>query len=235
MSLLEIQELRAAYGGIKALKGVSLHVDEGEIVAVLGANGAGKSTLLKCISAMKKPDSGSITFMGKSVPRHPYGVVAAGLTHVPEGRRIFTHLTVQDNLLAGAYCRNDKAAIKEDLEKVYALFPRLKERIKQYGGHLSGGEQQMLAISRGLMARPKLMMLDEPSLGLSPVLVDHILEIIVAINKTGATIMLVEQNALRALEICSRAYILTVGNIERSGTGPELLADPALRSLYLGE
>jgi branched-chain amino acid transport system ATP-binding protein len=233
--MLSIQDLHAAYGGIKALKGVSLRVDAGEIVAVLGANGAGKSTLLKCVSRLEKAVAGQITFLGKSLPRRPYQVVQSGLVQVPEGRQIFTHLTVFENLMAGAYCRNDRKGIKEDIEKVYALFPRLKERERQYGGHLSGGEQQMLAISRGIMARPVLMMLDEPSLGLAPIIVEQIFEIIREINKAGTTIMLVEQNAREALSVCNRAYIMETGTVRQSGTGAELLAGDALISSYLGD
>ncbi len=233
--MLKINNLHAAYGGIKALKGVSIEVNEGEIVAVLGSNGAGKSTLLKCISAVEKPTEGTIEFYGKAVPKKPYDVVAEGIVHVPEGRQIFTHLTVYDNLLVGAYLRKDAGGIKEDLEKVYTLFPRLKERLNQYGGHLSGGEQQMLAISRGIMARPKLMLLDEPSLGLAPIIVDQIFEILTEINKQGTAIMLVEQNAVKALAICHRAYILSVGSVERAGTRDEILASSDLSKAYLGE
>jgi branched-chain amino acid transport system ATP-binding protein len=233
--MLEVRDLHAAYGGISALKGVSLRVNPGEIVAVLGANGAGKSTLLNCISRMENAASGRIIFRGKDLPRHPYQVVRSGLVQVPEGRRIFTHLSVYENLMAGAYCRKDRRGVREDLDRVYALFPRLKERERQYGGHLSGGEQQMLAISRGIMARPSLMMLDEPSLGLAPIIVDQIFRIIAGINRDGATILLVEQNAGKALDICHRAYIMSTGTIERSGTGAELLAGDSLIRSYLGE
>ncbi len=233
--MLKINDLHAAYGGIKALKGISMQVNEGEIVAVLGSNGAGKSTLLKCISSMEKPVAGTVEFCGKQVSKRSYEVVSEGLVHVPEGRQIFTHLTVLDNLMVGAYLRNDHAEIKKDLEMVYTMFPRLKERESQYGGHLSGGEQQMLAISRGIMARPKLMMLDEPSLGLAPIIVDQIFKIIKQVNKLGTAIMLVEQNAFKALSICDRAYILSVGSIERQGTRDELLADDTLSKAYLGE
>lgn len=233
--MLKITDLHAAYGGIRALKGVSLEINEGEIVAVLGSNGAGKSTLLKCISSVVKPTSGSIEFFGKPVPKRDYDVVGTGLVHVPEGRQIFTHLTVCDNLMVGAYLRKDPKGVKEDLEKVYTLFPRLKERVNQYGGHLSGGEQQMLAISRGIMAHPKLMMLDEPSLGLAPIIVNQIFEILSEINKAGTAILLVEQNAFKALSICNRAYILSVGLIEKSGTREEILADDSLNKAYLGD
>ncbi|MDR1908548.1 MAG: ABC transporter ATP-binding protein [Spirochaetaceae bacterium] len=232
--MLEVRDLHAEYGGIKALRGVSLRVEAGEIVAVLGANGAGKSTLLNCISRVENASAGRISFMGKELPRRPHQVVRSGLVQVPEGRRIFTHLTVRENLMTGAYCRRDRRGIREDLERVYALFPRLKERAGQYGGHLSGGEQQMLAISRGIMARPSLMMLDEPSLGLAPIMVDQIFEILKEINRAGATILLVEQNARKALTLCSRAYIMSTGTMERSGTGAELLVDEALIRSYLG-
>lgn len=233
--MLKIDNLHAAYGGIKALKGVSLEVNEGEVVAVLGSNGAGKSTLLNCISSVVKPTEGSIEFMGNPVPKRDFGVVGVGLVHVPEGRQIFTHLTVRDNLLVGAYLRNDPKGVKEDLDRVHKLFPRLEEREHQYGGHLSGGEQQMLAISRGIMARPKLMLLDEPSLGLAPIIVNQIFEIITEINKAGTSIMIVEQNAFKALSICDRAYILNVGLIEKSGTREEILCDDTLSKAYLGE
>ncbi len=233
--MLKIDNLHAAYGGIKALKGVSLEVNEGEVVAVLGSNGAGKSTLLNCISSVVKPTEGSITFMGNPVPKRDYAVVGTGLVHVPEGRQIFTHLTVRDNLMVGAYLRTDAKGIKEDLDRVHKLFPRLQERENQYGGHLSGGEQQMLAISRGIMARPKLMLLDEPSLGLAPIIVNQIFEILTEINKAGTSIMIVEQNAFKALSICDRAYILSVGNIAKCGTRDEILADNSLSKAYLGE
>ena len=233
--MLKIDNLHAAYGGIKALKGISLEVREGEVVAVLGSNGAGKSTLLNCISSVVKPTEGSIEFLGSPVPKRDYGVVGTGLVHVPEGRQIFTHLTVLDNLMVGAYLRTDIKGIKEDLDRVHKLFPRLKEREHQYGGHLSGGEQQMLAISRGIMARPKLMLLDEPSLGLAPIIVNQIFEIISEINKAGTAIMIVEQNAFKALSICDRAYILSVGMIEKTGTREEILCDDSLSKAYLGE
>jgi branched-chain amino acid transport system ATP-binding protein len=233
--MLEVRDLHAEYGGIRALKGVSLRVEAGEIVAVLGANGAGKSTLLNCISRMKHASSGIITFKGRELPRRPHQVVRSGLALAPEGRRIFTHLSVYENLMTGAYNRRDRRGIREDLERVYALFPRLRERAGQYGGHLSGGEQQMLAISRGIMARPGLIMLDEPSLGLAPIIVDQIFEIIKEINRGGATILLVEQNARKALGICDRAYIMSTGTMEREGTGADLLADDSLIRSYLGE
>jgi len=233
--MLRIENLHVSYGGIKALKGVSLYLEEGEIVAVLGSNGAGKSTLLKSISSVVKPTSGVIEFRGRQMPRKPYDVVATGLVHVPEGRQIFTHLSVYENLMVGAYRRHDHHEIQKDLETVYEMFPRMRERKSQYGGHLSGGEQQMLAIGRGIMARPKLMMLDEPSLGLAPIITDQIFEIVTEIRRRGTSIMLVEQNAFKALSICDRAYILSVGEIDRSGTGEELLADTSLSAAYLGQ
>lgn len=232
--MLKITDLTAGYGGIKALKGITMEVNEGEIVAVLGANGAGKSTLLKCISSVMKPTGGTIEFLGNPIPKRPYDVVESGLVHVPEGRQIFSKLTVMENLKVGCGLRKDTKGIQEDFDRVFELFPRLKEREKQYGGLLSGGEQQMLAVGRGIMARPKLMMLDEPSLGLAPIIVNQIFEIIKEINEQGTSIMLVEQNAKKALKICDRAYVLNVGNVMKTGTRDELLADETLTSAYLG-
>lgn len=232
--MLKITDLTAGYGGIKALKGISMEVNEGEIVAVLGANGAGKSTLLKCISSVMKPTGGKIEFLGNPIPKRPYDVVESGLVHVPEGRQIFSKLTVMENLKVGCGLRKDAKGIQEDFDRVFELFPRLKEREKQYGGLLSGGEQQMLAVGRGIMARPKLMMLDEPSLGLAPIIVNQIFEIIKEINEQGTSILLVEQNAKKALKICDRAYVLNVGNVMKTGTRDELLADETLTSAYLG-
>lgn len=233
--MLKIENLKAAYGGIEALKGISLEANEGEIVAVLGANGAGKSTLLKCISSVMKPTAGSIRYLDAPVPSKPYDVVKAGLVHVPEGRQIFAKLTVMENLRVGCNLRSDAAQIKKDFERVFTMFPRLKERETQYGGLLSGGEQQMLAVARGIMARPKLMMLDEPSLGLAPIIVSQIFSIVKEINRQGTAIILVEQNANKALEICDRAYILSVGRIQVSGTRDQLLADDTLSKAYLGD
>lgn len=233
--MLKIENLKAAYGGIQALKGISLEVNEGEVVAVLGANGAGKSTLLKCISSVMKPTAGSIEFLNAPIPSKPYDVVASGLVHVPEGRQIFAKLTVMENLRIGCTLRSDTAKINEDFKRVFDLFPRLKERKNQFGGLLSGGEQQMLAVARGIMARPKLMMLDEPSLGLAPIIVSQIFEIIAEINKLGTSIILVEQNANKALAICHRAYILSVGKLEISGTREELISNDTLSKAYLGE
>ena len=233
--MLEIKDLYASYGGIKALRGVSLNVASHEIVAVLGANGAGKSTLLKAISAMHKCDSGSITFMGQPIPAQPFKVVQMGLSHVPEGRQIFADLTVRQNLMIGAFQRTDHKEIEEDLEMVFGYFPRLKERINQYGGLLSGGEQQMLAVSRGLMARPSLMMLDEPSLGLAPIIVNQIFDILQEINRKGTAILIVEQNAFKALTIAHRGYLMTTGKIESSGNAKDLLANENLSEVYLGK
>ena len=233
-AILKIDNLKAAYGGIHALRGVSLQVEEGEIVSVLGANGAGKSTLLKCISAVMKRTDGTIEFMGKPIPNKPHEIVEAGLVQVPEARQIFAKLTVMENLRVGVGNRKDADGIKRDYERVFAMFPRLKEREKQYGGLLSGGEQQMLAIARGIMANPKLMMFDEPSLGLAPVIVTQMFEIIKEINDEGCSILLVEQNANKALQISDHAYIMQTGEVVRYGTGAELLADDTLSAAYLG-
>ena len=234
-AMLKVDNLSAAYGGIQALRGVSLEVQEGEIVSVLGANGAGKSTLLKCISSVMKTTGGTVEFMGKPVSKKPYEVVEAGLVQVPEARQIFAKLTVYENLRIGSNFRKDQNGIKEDIERVYSIFPRLKEREKQYGGLLSGGEQQMLAIGRGMMARPKLMMFDEPSLGLAPVIVQQVFEVIKELNKEGLSIMLIEQNAQKALSISDHAYIMQTGKVVMHGTGKELLADENMVSAYLGE
>lgn len=233
--LLKVNDLEAAYGGIKALRGVSLQAEEGEIVAVLGANGAGKSTLLKCISSVMKTTGGSVEFDGKPVSKKPYEVVRSGLVQVPEARQIFAKLTVEENLRVGSNQRKDTAEIKKDMEHVYTLFPRLKEREKQYGGLLSGGEQQMLAIGRGLMARPKLLMFDEPSLGLAPVIVQQVFDIIREINKEGTTVLLIEQNVNKALALCDHAYIMQTGKVVAYGTGEELLKDESITAAYLGE
>ena len=234
-AILKVDNLSAAYGGIQALRGVLLEVQEGEIVSVLGANGAGKSTLLKCISSVMKTTGGTVEFMGKPASKKPYEVVEAGLVQVPEARQIFAKLTVYENLRIGSNFRRDQSGIKEDIERVYSIFPRLKEREKQYGGLLSGGEQQMLAIGRGMMARPKLMMFDEPSLGLAPVIVQQVFEVIKELNKEGLSIMLIEQNAQKALSISDHAYIMQTGRVVMHGTGKELLADENMVSAYLGE
>jgi branched-chain amino acid transport system ATP-binding protein len=233
--LLDICDLSVYYGGICALNQVSLHVDQGEIVAVIGANGAGKSTLMKTIAAVKNPTSGLITFKGQAVMKDAHKVVTSGITLVPEGRRIFSPLSVRENLLVGAYTRSNRQEIEKSMEDVFLLFPRLKERINQRGGTLSGGEQQMLAVGRALMSQPQMLMLDEPSLGLAPIIIDVMFETIVRLNREmGLTILLVEQNASLALEMCHRAYVLKTGQIIMEGTGRELLEDPRVRASYLG-
>ena len=235
MALLEVKDLTAAYGGIQALRGVSLTVEEGQIVAVLGANGAGKSTLLKCISSVMKPTGGTIEFLGKPVSQKPYEVVEAGLVQVPEARQIFAKLTVAENLRVGSGLRKDADGIRRDMERVYTMFPRLKEREKQYGGLLSGGEQQMLAIGRGIMAKPKLMMLDEPSLGLAPIVVDEMFDKFKQINRElGVTILVVEQNAFIALDAAKRGYIISLGKVVMEGDAKALLDDPNVQAAYMG-
>lgn len=233
-AILKVDNLTAAYGGIQALRGVSLQVEEGAVVSVLGANGAGKSTLLKCISSVMRPTGGTIEFLGQPVSKKPYEVVEAGLVQVPEARQIFAKLTVEENLRVGSGLRKDHDGIKKDMERVYAMFPRLKEREKQYGGLLSGGEQQMLAIARGIMAKPKLMMFDEPSLGLAPVIVSQVFEILKEINAEGVSIMLIEQNANKALGISDYAYIMQTGVVVGEGTGKQLLEDDTMAQAYLG-
>ena len=233
-TILKVDNLTAAYGGIKALRGVSLEIEEGEVVSVLGANGAGKSTLLKCISSVMKTTGGTIEFLGKPTSRKPYELVQAGLVQVPEARQIFAKLTVEENLRVGAVHRSDAAGIKADMDHVYEIFPRLKERHKQYGGLLSGGEQQMLAIGRGMMARPKLMMFDEPSLGLAPVIVSLVMDTIKKLNQEGTTVMLIEQNAKKALSISDRAYVLETGAITAEGTAQDLLNNEEIVKAYLG-
>ena len=231
--MLKIDDIHVYYGAIHAIKGVSFEVNEGEIVALIGANGAGKSTILKTVSGLMHPRSGSITFMGENISHaDAYKLVRQGLAHVPEGRRIFLQMSVQENLDMGAFTQ--KNVSKEDLEKVFDLFPRLKERRYQVAGTLSGGEQQMLAMGRALMSHPKLMMLDEPSMGLAPILVDQIFSIIKDLHKAGTTILLVEQNASKALQIADRAYVLETGNITLSGTGAELASSDEVRKAYLG-
>ena len=232
--ILKITDLSAAYGGIRALDGVSLEVGRGEIVAVLGANGAGKSTLLKCLSGEQKILGGKVEFDGEPLPSKSHNIVQKGMVIVPEGRQIFYRLTVYDNLMIGCCQRNDQDGINRDLETVYQMFPRLKERTNQYGGTLSGGEQQMLAIGRGLMARPKLLMLDEPSLGLAPIIVTQIIDTLRRIANDGTTILLIEQNAKKALQIADRAYVMNVGHIVMEGTGKELLENEQLMQAYLG-
>lgn len=234
MALLEIENVHVAYGGIQALQGVSLHVNEGEIVTIIGANGAGKSSLLNAISAIVPLNKGEIVYKGQQLPYKPHQVVAKGIVQVPEGRQVFANLNVEENLRIGAFLRRDKAAIEADLEHIYTRFPRLKERREQYAGSLSGGEQQMLVIGRGLMARPGVLLLDEPSLGLAPILVAEIFSIIRDINAEGTTLLLVEQNARKALSVADRAYVLETGKIIREGSGTSLLTDPSVQEAYLG-
>ena len=234
MPLLEVSGLVAGYGAISAVKGIGLSVNEGEIVTLIGSNGAGKSTTLRAISGIIRARSGRIAFKNSPIDRmEPHKIVSLGISHVPEGRGIFHRMSVLDNLLLGAYQRRDN--LTSDLDRVYTLFPRLKERLSQPGGTLSGGEQQMLAIGRALMARPKLLLLDEPSMGLSPLLVETIFATIAEIRAQGATVLLVEQNALMALEIADRAYVLESGTITLEGSGAELAENDSVRRAYLGE
>lgn len=232
--MLTVKDLHVSYGGIRALKGVSLAVNKGEIVTIIGANGAGKSTLLNTISGFLKPTRGEILYNNEKLAHRPDLIVKTGICHVPEGRLIFANLTVTDNLILGAYLRNDSKAIKEDLEKVFTLFPRLKERELQLAGTLSGGEQQMLAMGRALMTNGELVLMDEPSLGLAPLLVQTVFDIILQIRALGKTILLVEQNAFKALDIADRAYVLEQGRIVKQGPAAEIARDPAVRAAYLG-
>lgn len=233
--MLKVENLCVSYGAINALRGISFEVHKGEIITLIGSNGAGKTTTLHAISNIIKKQSGSVVFKGTDITNFSADkIVKQHLIQVPEGRRIFANLSVRENLELGAYLRNDKAGIKRDMEMVYELFPRLKERLKQNAGTLSGGEQQMLAMGRALMEQPSLLLLDEPSMGLAPILVDEIFEIIKKINKTGTTILLVEQNAFKALSIANRAYVLETGSITRSGNAQELISDPAVKEAYLG-
>ena len=235
MSLLEVKDLVVSYGAIKALKGISFDVEQGEIISLIGSNGAGKTTTLHSVSNLIKKVSGSITFDGADITNMPADkIVQMNLIQVPEGRRVFANMSVKENLEMGAYLRRDKDQIKKDLEWCYELFPRLKERLYQFSGTLSGGEQQMLAMARALMSKPKLLLLDEPSMGLAPILVDEIFDIITKINASGTTILLVEQNAYQALSIASRAYILETGEITKTGKASDLITDKAVISAYLG-
>ena len=235
MSLLKVTDLRVSYGGIEALRGISFDVEQGQIVTLIGANGAGKSTTLRAIAGLVKPAGGSIVFEGRDITTmDPQKVVASGIAMAPEGRRVFDNLTVHEKLRIGAYLRKDEASIREDIDRVYDLFPRLRERSWQLAGTLSGGEQQMLAVGRAMMARPKLLMMDEPSLGLAPLIVKDIFAIIRRLSDSGITILLIEQNANAALRCANVGYVLETGNITMSGTGSQLLSDQRVRDAYLG-
>lgn len=233
--MLEVKDLHVYYGAIHALKGVSFAMNEGEIVALIGTNGAGKSTTLNTISGLLDPEPGQLFFKGEEITNTPpQTIVEMGIIQVPEGRKIFSRMTVRENLEMGAYVFSDRDKIEEDIEKAFIQFPRLKERQKQLGGTLSGGEQQMLAMARSLMSRPKLLLMDEPSMGLAPILVEQVFEIIQEINKQGTTVLLVEQNAQMALSIADHAYVLETGNIVLEGPGEELLTNPLVKEAYLG-
>lgn len=234
--MLKIENLQVAYGGIQALRGISLEVPDGKIVTLIGANGAGKSTTLRTISGLVRAQGGSVSYDGKELLGRPINqILEAGIAQVPEGRRVFANLTVLENLKAGAYLRKDKGGIEKDIKWVYELFPRLEERSWQMAGTLSGGEQQMLAVGRGLMSRPKVLMMDEPSLGLAPLVVQGIFDIIREINRQGVTILLIEQNANMALKTADLAYVLETGRITMSGTGAELLVNESVKEAYLGK
>ena len=233
--MLQVKNLCVSYGAIKALKGISFDVEKGEIISLIGSNGAGKTTTLHSISNIIKKQSGSVFFEGEDISDMSADkIVARNLIQVPEGRRVFANLTVKENLELGAYLRKDKAEIVRDMEKVFSLFPRLKERVRQAAGTLSGGEQQMLAMGRAIMSKPRLLLLDEPSMGLAPILVDEIFEIIKRINADGTTILLVEQNAYKALSIADRAYVLETGEIKKSGLAADLIKDESVKAAYLG-
>ena len=234
--LLQVQDLRVAYGGIQAVKGVSFEVREGELVSLIGSNGAGKTTTMKAITGSLQAAGGHILYLGRDVQdQGPWDLVKQGLVMVPEGRGVFTRMSILENLHMGAYLRSDKAGIASDIERVFALFPRLQERSGQLSGTLSGGEQQMLAMGRALLSRPKLLLLDEPSMGLSPIMVDKIFEVIAQVAAMGVTVLLVEQNASRALKMAQRAYVMESGEISMQGDAKTLLHDPKVRAAYLGE
>ena len=235
-TLLSVKSLRVAYGGIQAVKGVSFDVLEGELVSLIGANGAGKTTTLKAITGTQPAAGGEIEYLGRSIRgQGPWDLVKQGLVMVPEGRGTFTRMTITENLQMGAFVRNDVAGIASDIDRVFAIFPRLKERRNQLAGTMSGGEQQMLAMGRALMAKPKVLLMDEPSMGLSPIMVDKIFEVVSDIHGQGTTILLVEQNASRALQLASRGYVMDSGEVTMSGDAKALLADPKVRAAYLGE
>lgn len=234
--MLEIEELEVYYGAINAIKGISFNVEQGEVIALIGANGAGKTTILHTMTGLVAAKHGSIRFNGKELTKTPaHKIVSMGMAHVPEGRRVFAQLSVYENLMLGAYTRKDKAEINESIEHVYERFPRLKERQNQLAGTLSGGEQQMLAMGRALMSKPSIILMDEPSMGLSPLYVSEIFDIIQEINKSGTTVLLVEQNAKKALSIANRAYVLETGNIALSGDAHELMDNEQVKKAYLGE
>jgi len=235
-TLLKITGLQVAYGGIKAVKGVDLHVNEGELVTLIGSNGAGKTTTMKAITGSLPPASGDIEYLGKNIKgKGAWDLVRDGLAMVPEGRGVFARMTIIENLQMGAYIRNDKAEIAADMEKMFTIFPRLRERKDQLAGTMSGGEQQMLAMGRALMSRPKVLLLDEPSMGLSPIMVDKIFEVVREVSAQGVTILLVEQNASRALGIADRGYVMESGIVTMNGDAKDLLNDPRVRAAYLGE
>ena len=236
MAMLEIKDLEVYYGVIQAIKGVSFEVHEGEVIALIGANGAGKTTILHTITGLIAPKAGKVTFEGQDITRMPgHKIVTKGIAHVPEGRRVFADLSVLENLKLGAYTRKDKKEIEDSMEMIYNRFPRLKERRNQLAGTLSGGEQQMLAMGRALMSKPRIILMDEPSMGLSPIFVNEIFKIIEDVSKAGTTVLLVEQNAKKALSIADRAYVLETGNITLSGNAKELMNDDSVKKAYLGE
>jgi branched-chain amino acid transport system ATP-binding protein len=235
-TMLKVTGLKVAYGGIQAVKGASFEVNQGELVSLIGANGAGKTTTLKAITGIQPSVGGDVEYLGKSIKgQGPWDLVKQGLVMVPEGRGTFTRMTITENLQMGAFIRNDDKQIEEDIDKVFAIFPRLKERRNQLAGTMSGGEQQMLAMGRALMAQPKVLLLDEPSMGLSPIMVDKIFEVVNDIHSRGTTILLVEQNASRALQLASRGYVMDSGEVTMSGDAKKLLNDPKVRAAYLGE
>ena len=236
MAMLEVKDLEVYYGVIQAIKGVSFEVNQGEVIALIGANGAGKTTILHTVTGLLSPKKGQVFFEGKAITKVPaHKIVSMGMAHVPEGRRVFAQLSVYENLKMGAYTRKDKSEIEESLENVYRRFPRLEERKNQMAGTLSGGEQQMLAMGRALMSKPKIILMDEPSMGLSPILVNEIFDIIQAVSESGMTVLLVEQNAKKALSIADRAYVLETGNIVLEGKAKDLLEDDSIKKAYLGE
>lgn len=236
MAMLEVKDLEVYYGMMQAIKGISFEVNKGEVIALIGANGAGKTTTLHTITGLLSPKKGSVMFEGKDITKIPaHKIVSMGMAHVPEGRRVFADLSVYENLKLGAYTRKDKENLNKDLESIYERFPRLAERKNQSAGTLSGGEQQMLAMGRALMSKPSIILMDEPSMGLSPILVNEIFDIIESISKSGTTVLLVEQNAKKALSIADRAYVLETGKIVTSGKASELLEDDSIKKAYLGE